>query len=53
MGPTYWTRNMYQIHDNMHLLHEISLRMKFSDLGHELLFWVMTLSTMDLKLVYE
>ena len=42
MGPAYWTRNMYQIHDNMHLLHEISLRMRFSNLGHDLLFWVMT-----------
>ena len=45
MGPTYWTHNMYQIHDNMHFLHEISLRMKFSNLGDDLLFWVMTKST--------
>ena len=42
MGPTYWTHNMYQIHDNMHFLHEMSLRMKFSNLGHDLLFQVMT-----------
>ena len=51
MGPTYWTHNMYQIHDNMHFLHEISLRMKFSNLGHDLIN--ITSSSMDLKLVYE
>ena len=39
------------------LQHEISLRMKFSNLGHDLLFQVMTQLTsyhynMDLKFVY-
>ena len=41
-SPTYLTSKMYQIHDNMHLQYEISLRMKISKLGHDLLFRVMT-----------
>ena len=42
LWPTYLTLQMHHIHDNIHLQYEISLGIKFSNLGHDLLLRVMT-----------
>ena len=39
--PTYFTHQMHQIHNDVHLQFEISIRMKFSDQGYDLLSRVM------------